>query len=254
MQDALGRVQSVVIFGATSEIAQATIDRLAEGGRLESVVLASRRPEDLGPTVARLEGRGVRRVETVAFDATDTRGHEALVDEVFQRAGEVDVVLLTFGVLGDQEHAERDGAAATEIATINYVGAMSLGVAVSNRLRAQGHGAIVVLSSVAGERARRSNFVYGSSKAGLDAFFQGLTDSLAGSGVNVLVVRPGFVRTKMTAGLADAPLATTPQAVAAAIAAGLTRGSTTIWVPSTLRYVMSALRHVPRPIFRRLPI
>ena len=122
------------------------------------------------------------------------------------------------------------------------------------RLRAQGHGTIVALSSVAGERARRSNFVYGSSKAGMDTFLQGLADSLVGSGVRVMIVRPGFVHTKMTAGMEPAPLSTTAEAVADAIVRGLARGSEIVWVPPALRFVMSALRHVPRAIFRRLPI
>jgi decaprenylphospho-beta-D-erythro-pentofuranosid-2-ulose 2-reductase len=112
----------------------------------------------------------------------------------------------------------------------------------------------VVLSSVAGERARRSNFIYGSSKAGLDAFAQGLGDALHGTGVHVMVVRPGFVRTKMTAGRAEGPMATTPEAVATAIEVGLRRRSETVWVPGALRLVMAALRHVPRAVFRRLPI
>ncbi len=254
MHDALGRVQSVFVLGATSEIAEATIDRLADGGNLERVLLASRHPADLDATVSRLRARGVSQVETVAFDAADIKAHEALVDDAFGRLGDVDVVLLTFGVLGDQDVTEKDGAAAAKVAAVNYLGAMSLGVPVATKLRAQGHGTIVVLSSVAGERARRSNFVYGSTKAGLDAFYQGLGDSLAGSGARVLVVRPGFVHTKMTAGLTPAPLATTAGAVADAIAAGIAHGRDTIWVPSTLRYVMSALRHVPRPVFRKLPL
>ena len=117
----------------------------------------------------------------------------------------------------------------------------------ANRLRAQGHGTLVVLSSVAGERARKANYIYGSAKAGLDAFAQGLADDLQGSGAKVLVVRPGFVESKMTQGLKPAPFATTPDAVADAVAAGLQRSATTIWVPGTLRYVFSALRHVPGP-------
>ena len=104
------------------------------------------------------------------------------------------------------------------------------------------------------ERARKSNFVYGSSKAGLDAFAQGLGDRLHGSGVHVMVVRPGFVRTKMTAGLDDVPLSTGPDAVAEAIADGLRRNAHTVWVPTPLRFVMSALRHLPRPLFRRLNV
>ena len=111
-----------------------------------------------------------------------------------------------------------------------------------------------MLSSVAGERARKSNFVYGSSKAGLDAFCQGLGDSLVGTGVRIVIVRPGFVHTKMTEGLEAAPLSTDADTVADAIVAGLGRGSETIWVPAPLRIVMSVLRHVPRPVFRRLPL
>lgn len=121
-------------------------------------------------------------------------------------------------------------------------------------MRAQGHGVIVALSSVAGERPRASNFVYGSSKAGVDAFFSGLADSLVGTGVSVLVVRPGFVRSKMTAGLAVAPLATTPEAVAEAIVSGIRRNRHTVWVPGVMRWVMSGLRHTPRAVFRRLPL
>jgi decaprenylphospho-beta-D-erythro-pentofuranosid-2-ulose 2-reductase len=127
-------------------------------------------------------------------------------------------------------------------------------VAAANRLRAQGHGTLVVLSSVAGERARRSNFVYGASKAGLDAFAQGLGDALHPTGVRVLVVRPGFVHTKMTTGLKAPPLSTTPEAVAAAIVTGLASGAHTVWVPGPLRFVFSALRHLPRPLFRRLDL
>jgi decaprenylphospho-beta-D-erythro-pentofuranosid-2-ulose 2-reductase len=112
----------------------------------------------------------------------------------------------------------------------------------------------VLLSSVAGERARRSNFIYGSSKAGVDAFYQGLGDSLVGSGARVMIVRPGFVHTKMTEGMDSAPLSTTPEAVADAIVHGLARGREVVWVPSTLRFVMSGLRHLPRAVFRRLPI
>jgi decaprenylphospho-beta-D-erythro-pentofuranosid-2-ulose 2-reductase len=161
---------------------------------------------------------------------------------------------VAFGVLGDQAEAEHDAAAALEIARVNYLGTVSVAVPVANRMRAQGHGTIVALSSVAGERVRRSNFVYGSSKAGMDGFLLGLGDSLVGTGVKVMVVRPGFVHTKMTEGMEAAPLSTTPEAVADAILAGLARGSETVWVPGALRYVMMVLRHVPRPIFRKLPL
>jgi decaprenylphospho-beta-D-erythro-pentofuranosid-2-ulose 2-reductase len=253
MQDALGGVQSVLVLGGGSEIALATLRRLV-AGRTRTVVLAARTPDALTDTAAELRALGATTVETVAFDAADTASHEPFVDDVFERIGDIDLVLVAFGLLGDQAEAERDATAAAEIASVNYVGVVSVVMPIAARLRAQGHGAIVALSSVAGERVRQSNFVYGSSKAGMDGFLQGLGDSLAGTGVHVMVVRPGFVHTKMTAGLEPAPLATTPEAVADAIVKGLARRSEVVWVPPALRFVMSALRHVPRQIFRRLPL
>lgn len=253
MQDSLGSVQSVLVLGGGSDIAQATLRELVQR-RARTIVLAARDVGALDGIAGQLRAAGATTVETVAFDARDTASHEAFVDDVFERFGDIDLALLAFGVLGDQETAEHDGGAAVDIAEVNYVGAVSITVPVAQKMRTQGHGAIVALSSVAGERARRSNFVYGSSKAGMDAFFQGLGDSLVGTGVKVMIVRPGFVHTKMTEGMDAAPLSTTPEAVATAIVHGLARGKETVWVPSTLRYVMSALRHVPRPIFRKLPI
>jgi decaprenylphospho-beta-D-erythro-pentofuranosid-2-ulose 2-reductase len=253
MQDALGGVQTVLVLGGASEIALATLRKLI-AQRTRTVVLAARAPDALVSVVDELRQLGATRVETVRFDATDTASHEAFVDDVVDRVGDIDLALLAWGVLGDQAEAERHSAAATEIATVNYLGAVSVGVPLAARLREQGHGLIVALSSVAGERARGSNFIYGSSKAGFDAFFQGLGDSLVGTGVRVMIVRPGFVHTKMTEGLEPAPLATTPEAVADAIVRGIERGSEVIWVPSVMRFVMSGLRHVPRALFRKLPV
>lgn len=253
MRDALGAVQSVLVLGGGSEIALATVRALV-ARRARTVVLAARNPDALRESVEELRGLGAATVDAVRFDALATDDHAAFVDEVFDTHGDLDLVLVAFGVVGDQEVAERDGSAAVEVAETNYVGTISVVVPVVERLRAQGHGTVVALSSVAGERARRSNFVYGSSKAGMDAFLQGLGDSLVGSGVRVMVVRPGFVHTKMTAGKDPAPLSTTPEAVADAIMRGLARGSEIVWVPPALRFVMSALRHLPRSIFRRLPI
>jgi decaprenylphospho-beta-D-erythro-pentofuranosid-2-ulose 2-reductase len=253
MKDALGSVQSVLVLGGGSDIALATVRELVKR-RARTVVLAARDPEALSATADELRAAGATTVETVAFDARDTTSHDAFVESVFERVGDVDLALLAFGVLGDQEEAEHDGRAAVDIAEVNYVGSVSVAVPIAQRMRTQGHGTIVALSSVAGERARRSNFVYGSSKAGMDAFFQGLGDSLVGTGVRVMIVRPGFVHTKMTDGMDAAPLSTTPEAVAGAIVHGLARGRETVWVPSPLRYVMTVLRHVPRPVFRKLPI
>ncbi|MFF3341742.1 decaprenylphospho-beta-D-erythro-pentofuranosid-2-ulose 2-reductase [Streptomyces flavidovirens] len=251
MKDAFGTPQSLLVLGGTSEIGLATARRLI-ARRTRTVWLAGRPSPALETAAAGLRALGAE-VRTVAFDALDPVAHEEKLGKVFAE-GDIDMVLLAFGVLGDQAHDEEQPLSAVRIAQTNYTGAVSAGLVCAKALQEQGHGSLVVLSSVAGERARRANFIYGSSKAGLDAFAQGLGDALHGTGVHVMVVRPGFVRSKMTTGLPEAPLATTPEAVAAAIETGLRRRSETVWVPGTMRFVMSALRHVPRPLFRRLPV
>lgn len=249
MKDALGSAQSLLILGGTSDIALATARRMV-AGKTRRIVLAGRPSQRLDAAAEDLRAHGAE-VETVAFDAAQVEDHEKTLGAVFA-AGDVDVVLVAFGVLGDQAGDEQDPVAAAKVAQTNYVGAMSSGLVCANALKKQGHGSLVVLSSVAGERARKANFIYGSTKAGLDAFAQGLGDSLHGTGVHVMIVRPGFVETKMTAGMEKAPLSTTPDAVADAIVAGLRRGAEIVWVPATLRYVLSGLRHLPRPIFRKV--
>ncbi|MDQ1048065.1 decaprenylphospho-beta-D-erythro-pentofuranosid-2-ulose 2-reductase [Streptomyces sp. V4I2] len=251
MKDAFGTPQSLLVLGGTSQIALATARRLI-ARRTRTVWLAGRPTLALETAASELRALGAD-VHTVAFDALDPDSHETALGKVFSE-GDVDMVLLAFGILGDQAHDEREPASAVRVAQTNYTGAVSAGLVAARALQTQGHGSLVVLSSVAGERARRSNFIYGSSKAGLDAFAQGLGDALHGTGVHVMVVRPGFVRSKMTAGLEETPLATTPEAVATAIELGLRRRSQTVWVPGALRVVMSALRHVPRGVFRRLPV
>ncbi|MFB7451031.1 decaprenylphospho-beta-D-erythro-pentofuranosid-2-ulose 2-reductase [Streptomyces sp. NPDC056194] len=251
MKDAFGAPQSLLVLGGTSEIGLATARRLI-ARRTRVVWLAGRPSPALTAAADSLRALGAD-VRTVPFDALDTESHEERLGKIFTE-GDIDMVLLAFGVLGDQARDESDPVAAVRVAQTNYTGAVSAGLVCAGALQAQGHGSLVVLSSVAGERARRANFIYGSSKAGLDAFAQGLGDALHGTGVHVMVVRPGFVRSKMTAGLAEAPLATTPEAVAGAIELGLRRRSETVWVPGALRMVMSAVRHVPRPLFRRLPV
>ncbi len=249
--DALGELQSVLVLGGTSDIALATVALLPRG-RLRRVILAGRKSAALDEAVANLTAAGVSGVESVQFDATDTSSHEAFINDVFD-GGDIDVVLLAFGVLGDQAEAEADPEKAVATATTNYTGAVSVGLNVGRRLRKQGHGTLVVLSSVAGDRARRSNYVYGSTKAGLDTFAQGLGDALHGTGAKVLVVRPGFVRSRMTVGMKEAPLSVNTSDVGEAIVSALKRGKETVYVPSTLRVVMTGLKSLPRPVFRKLP-
>ncbi|MEW1693928.1 decaprenylphospho-beta-D-erythro-pentofuranosid-2-ulose 2-reductase [Streptomyces sp. NPDC093249] len=251
MKDAFGAPQSLLVLGGTSEIGLATARRLI-ARRTRTVWLAGRPSPALAAAAESLRALGAD-VRTVPFDALDPESHEERLGKIFTE-GDIDMVLLAFGVLGDQARDESDPVAAVRVALTNYTGAVSAGLVCAGALQAQGHGSLVVLSSVAGERARRADFIYGSSKAGLDAFAQGLGDALYGTGVRVMVVRPGFVRSRMTAGRAEEPFATTPEAVATAIELGLRRRSETVWVPGVLRMVMAAVRHVPRPLFRRLPV
>ncbi|MDQ2753977.1 MAG: decaprenylphospho-beta-D-erythro-pentofuranosid-2-ulose 2-reductase [Actinomycetota bacterium] len=252
MKDALGAVQSVLVLGGSSEIGVAIATKLA-AARHATVVLAGRHPETLARAAETVRLAGAGRVETVAFDASDPASHEPFVDQVAALVGDLDVVVLAFGLLGDQDADAAGGDGAVRVAQTNYVGAVSVGLAVARLLRRQGHGTIVVLSSVAGERVRKANFIYGSTKAGLDGFAQGLGDSLIGSGAGVLIVRPGFVTTKMTEGMAPAPMSTSAAAVADATVKALAAGKEVVWVPAVLRPVFAVFRHLPRPLWRRLP-
>jgi decaprenylphospho-beta-D-erythro-pentofuranosid-2-ulose 2-reductase len=250
VKNALGAVQSAVVLGGGSEIAHATMRTLVARG-CRTVLLGVRDPNAVASQVHELTSAGATTVRTFPFDATDTTTHQSTIEQCFA-ATDVDLVLIAFGVLGHGAGIDTDPNAAVQAVTTNYVGAVSSGLAAAACLREQGHGTIVVLSSVAGERARRSNFVYGSSKAGLDAFAQGLGDALAGTGVRVIVVRPGFVHSKMTKGLDPAPFATTPDAVAHAITEALASGKQIVWVPSMLRLLTMIFRHLPRSVWRKV--
>lgn len=251
MIDALGQPQSLAVLGGTSEIGLALAHQLVRG-RCRSVVLAGRDEQALVAAAERLgEAAPNTAVRTVGLQAADTSTHDEVLDSIFA-VGDIDVVLVVIGVLGDQDEQVRDADAGVAAATANYLGPVSLVLRAMARLERQGHGVLVVLSSLAAERPRRSMPVYASAKAGLDALCQALSDRHQSSGVHIIVVRPGFVATRMTAGLPLAPLATTPEAVANAIVAALSGPSKTVWVPGTLRYVGMVLRHIPRVIFRRL--
>jgi decaprenylphospho-beta-D-erythro-pentofuranosid-2-ulose 2-reductase len=248
VKDALGAVQRVLVLGGGSDIGQAIASRLA-APRRAAIVLAGRSVD-----ARDLTSRTGSDVSVEWFDARATGEHRKVLDDIWQQHGGFDVVVLAFGVQGDQARAEADTAHALEIAETNYLGALSAALESARLLREQGHGALVVLSSVAAERPRRSLFAYGSSKAGIDSFALGLGDALRPDGVHVLVVRPGFVHTKLTADLKAPPFATTPDAVAALVARGLERGSRIVWAPPPMRWVMAVLRHLPHAIFSRLPI
>lgn len=249
MRDAVGNVESVLVLGGGSEIAAATVRRLI-AGRCRTVILAVRSPERVGDLVEEFTRLGATTVDVVAFDGAATETHESAIADIFSTHGDIDLVISAFGVLADQSDLDEDPAAAAAMVNVNFAGQVSAITAVAQQMRAQGHGTICVLSSVAGERVRSDNTVYGATKAGLDGFAQALSDRLVGTGVSVLIVRPGFVHSQMTEGMDPAPFSTTPERVAADITTALGKGSTVIWSPGILRLVFSVMRHLPRPVWR----
>lgn len=250
MIDALGVPQSMLLLGGTSDIGLAIAHRYAAMRPLRIVVAA--RPSEHRRASAQALTEAGCSVTEIDFDAGDEASRKQVVADAAAE-GDIDLAVLAFGLLGDAERAWSDSDHARELAELNYLAPVQIGVELANTFRVQGHGAILALSSVAGERVRRSNFVYGSTKAGMDGFYLGLGEALRPYGVRMLVVRPGFVRSKMTQGTNPPPLSVTPEQVATAATAAIRDRKELIWVPSSLRAVMSGLRHLPRQIFRRLP-
>jgi short-subunit dehydrogenase len=243
---------TVLLLGGRSEIGLELTERLVrEGAR--SVCLAARRSAELDAEEARLRAAGATDVTRVEFDADDVAAHDEVLARVLTAERPVSVAVLAFGVLGDQARAEDDAAHALAVVHTDYVAQVSVLTHLARRMRAQGSGCIVVFSSVAGVRVRRANYVYGSAKAGLDGFAGGLADALHGSGVRLLLVRPGFVIGRMTAGMSPAPLSSTPGQVADAVADALRRGRDVVWVPGTLRPLFALMRLLPRAVWRRMP-
>lgn len=243
----------VLLIGGTSEIGLAIVRRLAVEASARPYLLG-RDPERLRAALADLQRGGCEEGTVAQLDADDLDSHARVIEAAFDHWGGFDVVILAVGVLGGQAGLDAPTGEAIEVMRNNFLGCGSLAIESLRAMRARGQGTLVVLSSVAGERVRASNAIYGAAKAGLDALVQGLGDSVAGSGVRVLTVRPGFVTTRMTAGLPAAPMSTSADAVAAATVAALAGRAHTVWVPGRLRYVFAVLRHLPRRLFRRLPM
>ncbi len=243
----------VLLIGGTSEIGLSLLRRLAADGPIQPFLIGRRRTA-LDQALQALPVAGTAEGGVLEVDADDLGAHEAAVAEAFSRSGGFDLVVVAVGQLGAQEGLDAPSERALEIMRVDFVGAGSLLMSALRRLRDQGYGTLILLSSAAVERPRAANAVYGAAKAGLDALAQGLADSLQNSRVRVLVVRPGFVKTRMTAGLKPPPFSTTPEAVAEATAQALSGRAHTIWVPGAIRYVFMVLRHLPRPLYRRLPL
>jgi decaprenylphospho-beta-D-erythro-pentofuranosid-2-ulose 2-reductase len=250
--DGLGAVQNVLLVGGTSEIGLAIVDSVFSKKRGQRLTVSVKSDSD----IERVKNELVNRYEGVSIEAVvmnmlDSGSLEETTRSVFATT-QIDVVILAAGLLPDAEESFNDGQVAVNTTKVNFLGPMEIGTEAIQQFRKQGHGRLVVISSVAGERPRKDNYVYGAAKAGLDAWANGLADSVHGLPIRVLVVRPGMVRTKMSAGLPEAPFTCNPDAVGKAVLRRLNKGPALIWVPGKLRIVMSVLRHLPRFVFRRL--
>jgi decaprenylphospho-beta-D-erythro-pentofuranosid-2-ulose 2-reductase len=247
------QVTRLLLLGGSSEIALAIARRLALGGPVRPFLLG-RDPERLAQALTLLESVGCVDGESAVLDADDLTSHAGSIAGAFERAGGFDVVVLAIGVLGGQAGLDADISESLEVMRVNFLDCGSLVLHALRELRNQGRGTLVVLSTVATERPRASNPVYGAAKAGLDALAQALADATAGTGIRVVVVRPGFVTTRMTEGLKPAPFATTAEAVAEATVRALSGKAHTVWVPGRLRAIFAVLRHLPRALYRKLPL
>jgi len=251
--DATGNPQTILLLGGTSEIGLAIVKEYLAKQPVR-VVLGVQPGDPLkDATIADLGASGASEVSALEFDATAFDTHEAVIDAAW-RIADIDVAIVAFGLLGDAEELWQDQPRAVQIAQVNYTGAVSVGVLLGQRMKAQGYGQIIAMSSVAGELVRRSNFVYGSTKAGLDGFYRLLGDALEPFGPKVLVVRPGQVRTRMSAGVKEAPLTVDASQLATQVVDAARNGAKVIWVPGPFRFVMMALKHIPKPIFKLLPL
>ncbi len=253
MINAVGNPQNILLLGGTSEIGLAICQEYLKKGPARIVLAALPNDPLRADSVALLEAAGATKVEVIDFDALDTGSHPKVIEEAWAD-GDIDVAIVAFALDGDAEELWQNQAKAVRVAEVNYTAGVSVGVLAGEKMKAQGFGRIIVMSSVAGERVKRANFVYGSTKAGLDGFYLGLGEALRPHGPRVTVVRPGQVRTRFSAHVAEAPLTVNKEDVAALAVSASEKGKEIVWAPGPFRWVMMILRHVPRPIFRKLPI
>lgn len=241
-----------LVLGASSAMAQAVVRRVAGAGG--TVALVARDPEKLRHVADDARARGATVAAALQADLDATDRHAALLDQAFAALGKVDVVLIAHGTLADAEACERDPALGAATLVTNFVGAALLAQGAALRLAERGAGAVVAISSVAGDRARPSNYPYGAAKAGLAFFLEGLRCRMAGRGVAIVTVKPGFVDSPMTAHLPKGPLWAAPDAVAHSILHALRRGRDVVYAPGWWRVVMLVIRLLPRGLVIRLGI
>lgn len=242
-------MKSILIVGATSSIAEAVAREFARRG--DALLLVARDERRLQATAADLNIRGASRTELFVLDARRMDAYPSLVEAAFQRVGGIDVALIAYGTLSDQTTCELTPGMLTEEFMLNAVSIMELCLALALRFEQQRRGVLAVISSVAGDRGRRSNYVYGAAKAALSTFLSGLRQRLNRSGVAVVTIKPGFVDTAMTAEFKKNALWASPAAVARDIVRAIDRGTPVLYTPWFWRPIMWVINSVPEFIFRR---
>lgn len=242
-------MQKILIIGATSAIAEATAKQLAQKGAC--LYLFGRNRERLAQLGSDLKIRGASAVSYAAFDANDLDRHEAILDQAVAAMGGIDVALIAHGTLGDQKACEKNFERALSELHTNAISVISLLTHLANRFEAQGHGTIAVISSVAGDRGRQSNYVYGAAKGAVTIFLQGLRNRLCKSGVHVLTIKPGFVDTPMTASFKKGVLWAQPETIASGILKAIDRKRDEVYLPFFWRFIMAIIRSIPEALFKR---
>ena len=246
-------MKKILIIGATSAIAEATARVFAARG--DALFLVARNAVHLDAVVADLNIRGAARTDHATLDVTDFAAHEAVLDQAERALGALDVVLIAHGTLSDQAQCQQSVDTLRREFDINALSTLALLTSLANRLEARRAGTLAVISSVAGDRGRQSNYVYGAAKAAVSTFLGGLRQRLAQANVSVLTIKPGFVDTPMTAAIANkGALWAQPDRVAAGIVKAIDRRRNIVYLPWFWRWIMLVIRHIPEPLFRRLKL
>jgi len=244
-------MSKIMIFGATSAIAQATARIMAARG--DALILVGRSEEKLKAVADDLLVRGAERVDFTAMDANETARHEPLIGTVYEMLGGLDTVLIAHGVLPDQDACQKDYSEAEASLQTNFMSVVSLLTPIANRFEEQKHGCIAVISSVAGDRGRQSNYVYGTAKAAVSTFLSGLRNRLCKAGVAVVTIKPGFVDTPMTAAFEKKGfLWASPEAIAKGIVKAIDKRKDVVYLPFFWRWIMLIIRCIPERIFKKL--